>query len=90
MRHIVYSISYSAVRINFSLLTITLCYSARTTLIYNDTKYRLPCMTLMPNFTVNVVCGLGEDYVAPDSNLTACVLDSWGGGAFSRCKRGGA
>jgi len=39
IRHLVCSIRYSAVPINLSLLTITLCHSVKTTLGYNDTKY---------------------------------------------------
>ena len=39
MRHLVYNVIYSVVPINSSLLTITLDYLLRTTIVYNDTKY---------------------------------------------------
>jgi hypothetical protein len=42
MRHLVYSVRYSVVPINSSLLTITLYSSVITTLVYNDTKYSGP------------------------------------------------
>jgi hypothetical protein len=38
MRHLVYSVRYSVVPINSSLLTVTLHYTVITTLVYNDTK----------------------------------------------------
>jgi hypothetical protein len=38
--------SDSVVPINSSLLTITVYYSIITTLVYNDTKYSVPFMTL--------------------------------------------
>jgi hypothetical protein len=41
-----YSVRYSAVPINSSLLTITLYFSVITTLVYNDTKYSVPFMML--------------------------------------------
>jgi hypothetical protein len=34
------------VLINCTLLTVTLYSSVITTLVYNDTKYSVPCMTL--------------------------------------------
>jgi hypothetical protein len=37
MRHLVYSVGYSVVPINSSLLTITLYFSVITTLVYNVT-----------------------------------------------------
>ena len=46
MRYFVYNVRYSAVRINFSLLTTKLHSSFRTTPVYNDTKYSVPFMTL--------------------------------------------
>jgi hypothetical protein len=52
MRHFVYSVTYSVVPINSSLLTITLCSSVITTLVYNDTKYSIPLMTLQTRSTV--------------------------------------
>jgi hypothetical protein len=45
-RHFAYNIRYSVVPINFSLLSITLYPSVITTLVYNDTKYSVPFMTL--------------------------------------------
>jgi hypothetical protein len=42
----IYSVRYSVVPSNSSLLTITLHYSVITTLVYNDTKYPAPFMTL--------------------------------------------
>jgi hypothetical protein len=52
MRHLVYSVRYPVLPINSSLLTITLYYSVITTLVYNDTKYSVPFMTLQPSSTV--------------------------------------
>jgi hypothetical protein len=46
MRHLVYSVRYSVVPINFSLSTITLFSLVITTLVYNYTKYSVPFMTL--------------------------------------------
>jgi hypothetical protein len=46
MRHLVYSVRYSVVPINSSLLTTTLYSSVITTPVYNDTKYSVPFMTL--------------------------------------------
>jgi hypothetical protein len=40
------SVRYAVVPTNFSLLTITLQYCLRTTFIYNNTKYSVPCMAL--------------------------------------------
>jgi hypothetical protein len=40
------------VSINSSLLTITLHSSVITTLVYNDTQYSVPFMTLLPGSTV--------------------------------------
>jgi hypothetical protein len=44
MRHLVYSVRYS-------VLTVTLNSSVRTTLVYNDTKYSVPFKTLQPSST---------------------------------------
>jgi hypothetical protein len=41
MRHLVYSVRYSVLAINSSLLDITLCCAVRTILFYGDTKYFL-------------------------------------------------
>jgi hypothetical protein len=38
--------------IQFSLLTITLYFSVRKTLVYNNTKYSVPLMTFYPSSTV--------------------------------------
>jgi hypothetical protein len=43
---LVYNVRYSAVPINFSLLTTTLYSLLITTLVYNDKKYSVPFMTL--------------------------------------------
>jgi hypothetical protein len=45
MRNLVYSVRYSVVPINSSLLTITLYSSVITTLVYNDTKYSVRFIT---------------------------------------------
>jgi hypothetical protein len=49
MRHLAYSVKYSVVPINSSPLTVTLYSSVITILIYNDTKYSVPFMTLQPS-----------------------------------------
>jgi len=41
-----YSIRYPVLPINFSLLTATLHFSVITTLVYSDTEYSVPFMTL--------------------------------------------
>jgi hypothetical protein len=46
MRHLIFSVRYSVVPINSSLLTITLYSSVTTTLVYKDTKYPVSFMTL--------------------------------------------
>jgi len=46
MRHLAYNVRHSVVPINSSLLTVTLYYPVRMTLIYDDTKYSAPFMTL--------------------------------------------
>jgi hypothetical protein len=46
MRYLVYNVRYYVVSINSSLLTTTLHYSLLKTLVYNDTKYSVPFMTL--------------------------------------------
>jgi hypothetical protein len=46
MRYLVYSVRYFVVPINPSLLAIALYSSVITTLVYNDTKYSVPFMTL--------------------------------------------
>ena len=56
MRYFVYNVRYSAVRINFSLLTTKLHSSFRTTPVYNDTKYSVPFMTLQQSSTVYLAC----------------------------------
>jgi hypothetical protein len=50
MRHLVYTVRYSVVPINFSLLTIPLYSSARTTRVYNGTKYSSPFRDIIPDF----------------------------------------
>jgi len=52
MRHLVYDVRYFVVPIISSLLTITLYYSVITTLVYSDTKYSAPFMTLQLNSIV--------------------------------------
>jgi hypothetical protein len=47
-----YNVRFSVVTINSSLLTITLQSSVITTLVYNDTKYSVPFMTLEPSSPV--------------------------------------
>jgi hypothetical protein len=44
-----YSVKYSVVPMNSSLLTITLYSSVGTTLVYSDTKYLVPFTTLYPS-----------------------------------------
>ena len=51
MWHVAYSVRYSVVPINSSLLTIKLYSSVRTTLVY-DTKYSVPFMTLYQSSTL--------------------------------------
>jgi hypothetical protein len=51
-RHLVYSVRYSVVPINPSLLTITLYSSVRTAVVYNDNKYSVPFIALQPSFTL--------------------------------------
>jgi hypothetical protein len=46
IRHPAYSVKYSVVPIISPLLTITLFSSVITTLVYNETKYSVPLMTL--------------------------------------------
>ena len=46
MRHLIYSVRYSVVPTNYSLLTITLQSSVRKTIVYNYTRYSVPFMTL--------------------------------------------
>jgi hypothetical protein len=46
IRHLAYSVRYSVVPIISSLLTIWLHYFLITTLVYSDTKYSAPFMTL--------------------------------------------
>jgi hypothetical protein len=46
MRHLAYTVRYSVVQMNSSLLTITLYSLVITTLVYNDTNYSVPFMTL--------------------------------------------
>jgi hypothetical protein len=46
MRYLVYNVRYSVIPIDSSLLTVTLHYSVITTLVYNDTTYAVPFMTL--------------------------------------------
>jgi hypothetical protein len=46
IRYLAYSVRYSVVAINSSLLAVTLYSSVITTLFYNDTKYSLYFMTL--------------------------------------------
>jgi hypothetical protein len=45
-RHLFYSVKYSVVPFNSSLVTITLQSSVKTTLVYNDTRYSVPFMML--------------------------------------------
>jgi hypothetical protein len=51
MQHLVYSVRYSVVPSNYSLLTITLPYSVVTTLFYNDTEYSVLFIMLEPSST---------------------------------------
>jgi hypothetical protein len=46
IRHLAYTVRYSVVPTNSSLLTITLYSSVVTKLVYNDTRYSVPLMTL--------------------------------------------
>jgi hypothetical protein len=46
IQHLIYCVRYSVISVNSSLLTITLYYSVITTLVYNNTKYSVPLMTL--------------------------------------------
>jgi hypothetical protein len=45
-QHLTYRVRFPVVPINPSLLTITLYSSVITTLVYNDTKYSVPFVTL--------------------------------------------
>jgi hypothetical protein len=51
LRHLVYSVTCSAIPITSTLLT-TLYSSVRTTLVYNDINYSVPFMTLQLSSTV--------------------------------------
>jgi hypothetical protein len=55
MQHLVYSVRYSVVLINSSLLTITVDFSVRKTLGQSDTKYPLLFVALLPSSTVLTV-----------------------------------
>jgi hypothetical protein len=46
VQHLAYSVRYSVVPINSSVLTIILYASVIKTLVYNNTKYSVPFMTL--------------------------------------------
>ena len=52
MQHLAYNVRYSVMSINSSLLTTTLFSSVITTLVYNDTQYSAPFMTLWQSSTV--------------------------------------
>jgi hypothetical protein len=52
MPHLVYSVRYSVLPMNSSLLSITVCPSDITTLVYNDKKYPVYFMTLYPSSIV--------------------------------------
>jgi hypothetical protein len=52
VRHLANSVRYSVVPINSPLLIITLHSSVITTLVYYDTTYPGPCMTLQPSSIV--------------------------------------
>jgi hypothetical protein len=54
MQHFVYSVRYSVVPINSSLLPITLCCSVRTTFVCNDTKYFV--VSVITEFDCICVC----------------------------------
>jgi len=46
MRHLIYGIRYLVVSINYLLLITTLYSLVITILVYNDTKYSVPFVTL--------------------------------------------
>jgi hypothetical protein len=50
MQHLVYSVRYSVVLINFSLLITTLYSSVITTLVYNDKKISSPFHDVITEF----------------------------------------
>ena len=54
MRHPAYTVTYSVVQTSSSLLTITLytIRSEKKTLVYNDTKYPVPYITLKTSSTI--------------------------------------
>jgi hypothetical protein len=54
MQHLVYNVRYSVVPVNSSLLTITVDFSVRTTLVQSDTKYPVLFVALLPSLTVRV------------------------------------
>jgi len=58
MQHLIYTVTHSVVPTNFSLLAIKLYSSVVATLVYNDTKYSVPFMTLQPSSTVYCYGGL--------------------------------
>ena len=55
MRHLVYTVTYSVVPIDSSLLTVTL-RSVRATVFYNDTEHSGPFVTLYQSSTVIGTC----------------------------------
>jgi hypothetical protein len=56
MRHLVYIVNFSVVQINSLMLNITLQSSVITSLVYNNTKYVVPFMTLEPSLPLFVLC----------------------------------
>jgi len=55
MQHLINNIRYSVVPINFSPLSITLYFSVRTALIYNDMKYSVWFMVLCTHIRIDSV-----------------------------------
>jgi len=55
MQHRDYNVRYSVVPINSTLFTLTLYSMVITLLIYNDTKYSVPLMTLQPSSIILTV-----------------------------------
>jgi len=63
-RHLAYNVSYSVVSVCSPLLTIILYSCFGITLFYNDIKYSVPLVALLPSFTE--LDTMVQNLVAPD------------------------
>jgi len=63
-RHLAYNVRYSVVSVYSPLLTIFLYPCVGITLFYNDIKYSVPFVTLLPSFTE--LDTIVHNLVAPD------------------------